>query len=142
MNSRRGDSRRHDFLWWCHVNRCRAMIGNWSELGPARKSRRCHVNTPFLHHVLETSRGKLRSGASHTLKRRDGVTEIQLRHNREPMQFFQRRNNVVRFFWKYRSSGQWLVIEPKFSTTWSLRRLVSARGQVFSVATDLPPAPE
>ena len=110
---------------------CRAMRGNWSELCPARKSPRCHVNTPLLHHVLETSRGKLRSGASHTLKRRHGVTEIQLRHNREPMQFFQRRNNVVRFFWKYRSSGQWLVIEPKFWTTWSLRRLVRSRSSIF-----------
>ena len=28
------------------VNRYRAMRGNWSELGPARKSPQCHVNTP------------------------------------------------------------------------------------------------
>ena len=42
----RGDSRRHDILWWYHVNKCRAMTGNRSELAPARKSPRCHVNTP------------------------------------------------------------------------------------------------
>ena len=45
-----GDSRRHDTLWWYHVNKCRAMRGNRSELAPARKSPRCHVNTP-LHAV-------------------------------------------------------------------------------------------
>ena len=46
VNSRRGDSRRHDILWRYHVNKCRAMGGNWSELAPARNSPRCHVNTP------------------------------------------------------------------------------------------------
>ena len=46
VNSRRGDSHRHDILWWYHVNKCRAMTGNWSELAPVRKSPRCHVNTP------------------------------------------------------------------------------------------------
>ena len=44
-DSRQGDSRRHDILWWYHVNKCRAMRGNWSELAPARKSPWCHVNT-------------------------------------------------------------------------------------------------
>ena len=43
VNSRRGDSRRHDILWWYHVNKCRAMRGNRSELTPARKSPRYHV---------------------------------------------------------------------------------------------------
>ena len=46
MNSRRCDSRRHGILWWYHVNKCRAMRGNQSELAPAWKSPRCHVNTP------------------------------------------------------------------------------------------------
>ena len=41
----RGDSRRHDVLWWYHVNKCRAMRGNRSELALVRKSPRCHVNT-------------------------------------------------------------------------------------------------
>ena len=45
VNSRRGDSRRHDILWWYHVNKYRAMRGNRSELAPGRKSPRCHVNT-------------------------------------------------------------------------------------------------
>ena len=44
--SRWGDSRRHDILWRYHANKCRAMRGNWSELTPARKSPRCHVNSP------------------------------------------------------------------------------------------------
>ena len=43
----RGDSRRHDILWWYHVNKCRAMRGNRSELTPERKSPQCHVNTPL-----------------------------------------------------------------------------------------------
>ena len=42
----RGDSRRHDILWWYHVNKCRAMGGNRSALTPERKSPRCHVNIP------------------------------------------------------------------------------------------------
>ena len=42
----RGDSRRHDILWWYHVNKCRAMRGNRSELAPARKLPQCHINTP------------------------------------------------------------------------------------------------
>ena len=46
VNSRRGDSRRHEILWWYHVNKCRAMGGNRCELTPERKSPRCHVNTP------------------------------------------------------------------------------------------------
>ena len=51
VNSRRGDWRRHDILWWYHVNKYRAMRGNRSELAPGRNSPRCHVNTPLL--VLE-----------------------------------------------------------------------------------------
>ena len=52
VNSRWGESRRHDILWWYHVNKCRAMTGNRSELTPGRvhsvrKSPRCHVNTPL-----------------------------------------------------------------------------------------------
>ena len=47
VNSRPVDSRRHDILWWYHVNKCRAMRGNRSGLVPARKSLRCHVNTPL-----------------------------------------------------------------------------------------------
>ena len=46
VNSRRGYSRRNNILWWYHVNKCRAMRGNRSELAPAVKSLRCHVNTP------------------------------------------------------------------------------------------------
>ena len=46
VNSRRGDWRRHDILWRYHVNKRRAMRGNRNELAPARKSPRCHVNTP------------------------------------------------------------------------------------------------
>ena len=46
VNSRRGDSRWQDTLWWYHVNKCRAMRGSRSELIPARKSPRCHVNSP------------------------------------------------------------------------------------------------
>ena len=38
VNSRRGDSRWHDILWWYHVNKYRAMRGNRSELAPGRKS--------------------------------------------------------------------------------------------------------
>ena len=34
----RGDSRRHDILWWYHVNKYRAMRGNRSELTPGRLS--------------------------------------------------------------------------------------------------------
>ena len=45
VNSRRGDSRRHDILWWYHINKCRAMWGNQSELTPARKSLQCYVNS-------------------------------------------------------------------------------------------------
>ena len=44
VNSRRGDSRRNDILWWYHVNKYRALRGNRSELVPARKLSRCHVN--------------------------------------------------------------------------------------------------
>ena len=47
VNSRRGDSRRHDILWWYHVNKYRAMRGNWSELALVQKSPRCLVNTPL-----------------------------------------------------------------------------------------------
>ena len=48
VNSRRGDSRLHDILWWYHLNKCRAVRGNRSELAPARKSPRCHVNAPVV----------------------------------------------------------------------------------------------
>ena len=47
VNSRWGDWRHHDILWWYHVNKYRAMWGNRSELAPARKLPRCHVNTPL-----------------------------------------------------------------------------------------------
>ena len=47
VNSRRVDARRHDILWWYHVNKRRAMRGNRSGLVPAPNSLRCHVNTPL-----------------------------------------------------------------------------------------------
>ena len=47
VNSRQGDSRQHNILWWYQVNKYRAMRGNRSELAPGRKSPRCHVNTPL-----------------------------------------------------------------------------------------------
>ena len=47
VNSHRRNSRRHDILWWYHVNKYRAMGGNRTELALARKSPRCHVNTPL-----------------------------------------------------------------------------------------------
>ena len=40
-----GDSRRHDSFRWYHVNKCRAIGGNRSELAPGRKSPWCQVNT-------------------------------------------------------------------------------------------------
>ena len=43
----RGDSRRHDILWWYHVNKYRAMRVNRSELAPGWKLPQCHVNTPL-----------------------------------------------------------------------------------------------
>ena len=46
VSLRRGDSHRHDILWWYHVNKYRAMRGNRSELAPGRTSPWCHVNTP------------------------------------------------------------------------------------------------
>ena len=46
VNSRLGDSRRHDILWWYHVNKYRTMRGNRNVLAPGRKSPRCHVNIP------------------------------------------------------------------------------------------------
>ena len=48
VNSHQGDSCQHDILWWYHVNKCRAMRGNRSELASGRKSPRCHVNTPYI----------------------------------------------------------------------------------------------
>ena len=62
VNSRRGDSRWHDILWWDHVNKYRTMRGNRSELAPGRKSPRCHVNTPNVHQKSrETTREIWRS---------------------------------------------------------------------------------
>ena len=39
-------SPRHDILWWYHVDKYKAIRGNWSDLALARKSPQCHVNTP------------------------------------------------------------------------------------------------
>ena len=55
LNSRRGDSRRHDILWWFHENKCWAMRGYRTELAAARKSPRCRVNTPW--ELLELRNG-------------------------------------------------------------------------------------
>ena len=49
VNSRRGDSHRHDILWWYHVNKYSAIRGNRSELALGQMSPWCHVNTPFVH---------------------------------------------------------------------------------------------
>ena len=49
VNSRRGDSHRHDILWRYHVNKYRAMRGKRSELASERKSSRYHVKTPLSH---------------------------------------------------------------------------------------------
>ena len=58
VNTRRGDSRWHDILWWYHVNKCRAMRGNRSELTPARKSPRCHVNSPYQGNIRILEKNK------------------------------------------------------------------------------------
>ena len=43
VNIRRGDSRRHDILWWYHVNKYRAMRGNRSEIAQSCKHPLIHV---------------------------------------------------------------------------------------------------
>ena len=43
-----GDARRHNILWWYHVNKNRATRGNRSELAPGRKSPRFRVNTRLI----------------------------------------------------------------------------------------------
>ena len=63
VNLCQGDSCRHDMLWWYHVNKCRAMRGNRSELTLERKSPRCHVNTPLL--TTSTAQCLLRSRNFH-----------------------------------------------------------------------------
>ena len=57
---------RHDILWWYHVNKCRALRGNRSELAPARKSPRCHVNTPFKLNLTKPHTDYLKRGLGHT----------------------------------------------------------------------------
>ena len=47
VNSRRGDSRRHNILLWYHANKYRAMRRNRSELALGWKAPRCHVNAPW-----------------------------------------------------------------------------------------------
>ena len=47
VNSRRGDSRRHDILWWYHLTKYRAMRGKRIELAPT-KLPQFHLNTPLL----------------------------------------------------------------------------------------------
>ena len=56
VNSRWSDSRRHDILWWYHVNKYRAMRGNRSELALGQKSHRCHVNTPWVNALFTNMR--------------------------------------------------------------------------------------
>ena len=69
VNSHRGDSRRHDILWWYHVNKYRAMRGNRSELAPGRKPPRCHLNTPLwvvITLAVITSRFSILIGSTNT----------------------------------------------------------------------------
>ena len=56
VNSRRCDSRWYGILCWYHVNKYRATRGNRNELAPARKSPRCHVNTPWNTFYCENGR--------------------------------------------------------------------------------------
>ena len=56
VSSRQCDSRRYGILCWYHVNKYRATRGNRSELAPARKSSRCHVNAPWNTFYCENGR--------------------------------------------------------------------------------------
>ena len=56
VNSSQCDSRRYGILCLCHVNKYRATRGNRSELAPARKSPRCHVDTPWNTSYCENGR--------------------------------------------------------------------------------------
>ena len=49
VNSRRGDSRRHDILWWYHVNKYRAMRGNWSEIAQGATVAPVSCKHPLIH---------------------------------------------------------------------------------------------
>ena len=55
VNSRQCDSRRYSILCWYHVNKYRATRGNRSELAPAQKSSRCHVNTLEIRSIVKTA---------------------------------------------------------------------------------------
>ena len=48
VNSRRGNSRRHDILWWYHLNKYRAKRGNRSELASVRKSPAVSCKHPLI----------------------------------------------------------------------------------------------
>ena len=52
VNLRWGDSPRHDILWWYHVNKYRAMRGNWSDLALARKSSPVSCKHPLTYRPL------------------------------------------------------------------------------------------
>ena len=49
VNLRWGDSRWHDILWRYHVNKCRVMRRNWSELTLARKLPPVSCKHPLRH---------------------------------------------------------------------------------------------
>ena len=51
VSSGHGDLHWYDISWWYHVNKLRAMRGNWSELTPARRPPQYHVNTPLGHNI-------------------------------------------------------------------------------------------
>ena len=55
VNSRQGESCQYNILWWYHVNKYRAMIGNQSELAPGRKLPWCHVNTPWVKYMCSST---------------------------------------------------------------------------------------
>ena len=50
VNSRRGDSRRHNILWWYHVNKYRAMRGNRSEVAPVSCKHPLSINLLAFYH--------------------------------------------------------------------------------------------
>ena len=106
MNSRLGDPRWHDILWWYHVNKCRAMRGNRSEFALSRKSPRCHVSTPYYTNTIFNHSARvlkrmclvaIRNNSSATFKKLFLLDEL----NHTQMFFFARSKQPFRSLFEY-----------------------------------------
>ena len=114
VNSRRGESHRHDILWWYHVKKCRAMRRNRIVVNSRRRESRLGVMWTLHSPVLRYS------PLSESLEQANDANDLLILTCSEEMN----RNRLLHTYRLTRLPSLWKERGLIFPSSWLLERFL------------------